>query len=115
MHELSVAAALLRQVESEAVRKNATSVRSVTVRLGALSGVDPDLLETAYAVARANTLCAEAELRVVRVPVQWTCPVCEEAVPEGAELSCPACGLSAVLKRGDELLLEQIELEVVDV
>jgi hydrogenase nickel insertion protein HypA len=115
MHEFSVAQALLSQVEREARRRDAVAVSAVHVRIGELSGVVPELLEQAYTLCRAGTLCAEAELRVTAVPVEWECPSCGGALAGGQVLRCAACGLPARLRRGDDLVLERIEMEVADV
>ena len=47
MHEYSIVGALVEQVESEARQRNATYVRRIRVRIGDLSGVDPELLASA--------------------------------------------------------------------
>jgi hydrogenase nickel incorporation protein HypA/HybF len=115
MHEYSVAQALVGQVEREARRRDAVAVSAVHVRIGGLSGVVPELLEQAYTLCRAGTLCAGAELRVVAVPVEWECPSCGGVLAGGQVLQCASCGLPARLRQGDELVLERIEMEVADV
>ena len=42
----------------------------------------------------------------------WGCPACAASIPAGAVLRCAACGASAKLLSGDEIILEQIEMEV---
>jgi len=46
------------------------------------------------------------------VPAAWGCPACGEAVQPGLALRCPRCDLPAKLTRGDEILLDRIEMEV---
>ena len=61
MHELSVCNALISQVEAIAREHGAGRVESITLQLGALSGVEPPLLERAYPLAAAGTLADGAE------------------------------------------------------
>lgn len=114
MHEISVATALLRQVEEEASKRQASAVQRITVRVGALSGVDVQLLQTAYQACRASTLCARAVLEIVQVPARWSCSRCAAEVA-GGTLTCSQCRRPASLSGGDELLLDTIEMEVAHV
>ena len=112
MHEYSLVQALLQRVEEEARSRDATAVHRVTVRIGPLAGVEPDLFSTAYELCRAGTLCDGAELVIEGDEVAWSCGACGAPVPAGASLACPACGWPARLAGGDALILERIELEV---
>ena len=111
MHEYSLVRALVDRVEQEARARRATAVSRLAVRIGALSGVEPDLLASAFTLCREGIL-AGAELDIRRSEAAWSCPDCESAIPEGAPLRCPACDAPAKLVSGDEILLERIEMEV---
>jgi hydrogenase nickel incorporation protein HypA/HybF len=113
MHEYSLVEALIRRVEEEARRRQAVAVHGLSVRIGELAGVEPDLFQTAYDTFRAGTLCEKATLTLRRVPAGWTCPSCRQAIPRGAALRCAACGQPARLDEGsDALTLDAIDLEV---
>jgi hydrogenase nickel incorporation protein HypA/HybF len=112
VHEYSIVGALLHQVETEALARGATSVGRVRVALGELSGVDPELLETAYRTFRERTFCRDAELQIRTVPACWVCPSCGRTFARGEALRCLPCQAPARLESGDEILLEQIEMEV---
>jgi hydrogenase nickel insertion protein HypA len=112
MHEYSIVQALLARVEEEARRHNASSVRRLHVRIGELSGVERDLLATAYEVFRERTLCEGADLTIRPVAARWSCPRCDDPIPRGAILRCSACGVPARLCEGDEIVLDRIEMEV---
>lgn len=116
MHELAVCEELLARVRSEARSRRAGSVGRITVRLGPLSGVEPDLLEQAFSIARAGAYTATAELILETAPVRIRCRSCEQSSEAAANrLVCPACGDFRVdLIGGDELLLASIELHGVD-
>jgi hydrogenase nickel incorporation protein HypA/HybF len=113
VHEYSLVEALVRRVEEEAHRRGALTIHSLSVRVGELSGVDPDLFRTAYETFRAGTLCAQAPVRLTRVAATWSCPRCKAAIPRGAVLRCKACGIPAQLDQGsDALILDEIDMEV---
>ena len=112
MHEYSIVEALLARVDAEARARGATAVHRLIVRIGELSGVEIDLLATAFATFRDRTICAHADLDVRPVAAVWTCPVCREEIERGSMLQCGACGVPARLTRGDEILLDRIEMEV---
>jgi hydrogenase nickel insertion protein HypA len=115
MHEYAIVSALFDQIEAHAKGAHAAGVTRVTVALGEMSGVDRGLFETAFGVFRARTICAGAELSVRSVPAAWVCPRCKAELAPGAPLRCMRCNAPAKLARGDEIVLERIEMEVSDV
>lgn len=113
MHELAICQALMNQVESIAVERNARSVVSIVVGMGPLSGVEAQLLKHAYPVASAGTVAEGAELVIEDLPVRIKCTQCgneSDALPN--KLVCKDCGdWRTTLISGDELILMRIELE----
>jgi hydrogenase nickel incorporation protein HypA/HybF len=68
MHEVSLVHALFDQAD-RAVRSHAPrDVRLVRVRIGAMSGVEPELFVTAFDGVRTERGYAAAELEVVHAP-----------------------------------------------
>lgn len=112
MHEYSIVQSLIERVEAEARRYGATSVQRLHLRIGESSGVEVELLATAFATFRERSLCAEAELAIEPVPVSWKCPRCGRDIAPGEILRCPVCVTPARLSGGDEIVLERIEMEV---
>jgi hydrogenase nickel incorporation protein HypA/HybF len=116
MHELSVCQSLLEQVERIAADHGAERVERIRVRIGPLSGVEADLLRSAYPLAAAGTIAEGAELDIEPAPVLVHCVTCgaeTEATPN--RLLCGACGdWHTRLVSGDELLLASLELSVPD-
>lgn len=113
MHEYSLILSLLSRVEDEARRRGALRVHALAIRVGDLSGVDPELLAGAWELAREGTPCAAAELRVKRVPAAWSCPRCQRLFAPGEVLRCAPCDAPARLSDGaDALTLDSIEMEV---
>lgn len=113
MHEYSLVQALVERVEEEAAKRSAVAVHRLTIRIGELSGVDPELLQTAYDTFREGTICARATLALERVAASWSCPRCGRRIATGAALRCAECGEPARLDEGgDALMLAHIEMEV---
>lgn len=112
MHEYSIVQALLDKVEAEAAARHATSIHAIRVRIGELSGVENDLLRSAYTLFRERTPCEHAELVIEPVPALWSCPGCNQAIERGRILRCPDCDRPARLVEGDEIFLDRIEMEV---
>ena len=111
MHEYSIVQSLVDAVEA-AVKSKTTPVHRIEVRIGDLSGVDHELLATAFEVFRAGTCCDRATMTIDRVPVLWQCPRCARDIAKGAVLRCLSCNEPAQLASGDEIILQRIELEV---
>ncbi len=114
MHEVSLVQSLLSRVENEARARHATAVHRVTVRIGSMGGVEPELFATAFDACRTGTICETAELEVVLEDTNWSCPHCGSAIATGEKLVCLDCGWPARLDRGDALILERVEMEVPD-
>jgi hydrogenase nickel incorporation protein HypA/HybF len=113
VHELSLVASVFDLLEEKAREHGASRVTKVVLKVGAMSGVVPDLLETAFDTYKAGTLAEGARLVIVAVPVKLRCPDCGGAtVREEADFSCAACGSRRVeVAEGRELVVETIDLE----
>ena len=112
MHEYSIVQALLERVAAEARARQAIAVHRLSVRIGELSGVEVDLLTSAYETFRERTICERATLDLQRVPARWECPACGSAIARGDVLTCASCARPARLVQGDEIMLDRIEMEV---
>jgi len=112
MHELSVCRSMLRQVVQIARQHGATAVTAVRVRIGPLSGIEPQLLREAFPIAAAGGMADGARLVVESVPIRVRCRDCgSESDARANRLLCARCGSwKTRLIAGDELLLESVEL-----
>ena len=115
MHEYSIVASLIDRVEHEAGVDGATRVNRLYVAIGELSGVERELLQTAFETFRERSICGNAELSIRWVAARWTCPDCVQELDPEAVLRCRLCGRPAKLRCGDEIVLERIEMEAPDV
>jgi hydrogenase nickel incorporation protein HypA/HybF len=112
MHERSLAAALLRQVEAHAAAQGALRVEEVCVKLGPLAGVEPLLLESAFGELAAGSIAAGAVLRFNEVPLVAGCRDCgREFEVERFRFRCPDCSSGkTTLLQGDSVILESINV-----
>lgn len=109
---MSVCQALLMQVATIARQRGATTVVSITVEVGPLSGVDSAQLQLAFAVMRVGSRSAAAALVIAQATVEVRCLVCgaESETPVN-RLVCGTCGgFRTQVIAGDELRLRQVEL-----
>ncbi len=116
MHELSLCQDLIGQVTELARRHGARSVAAIRVQIGQLAGVEPLLLESAFTIARAGTVAAQAELATEIIPPRVCCMACgDESLASPSNLRCATCGSNDTrLMQGGELILARVELEVED-
>ena len=112
MHEFAVCQDMLRQIETIAADEQAAAVEVITVRIGPLSGIEPQLLSQAFPLAAAGTVAENAELIIEALPIKVKCQLCgaeTEAKPN--RLICGQCGdYHTQLLSGDEMLLASLEL-----
>ena len=113
MHELSIAAALVEQVGAVVTEHDAGRARRVAVRIGSLSGVDPEALRMAFPVAAEGTACGNAELEIEFVAASILCRACgAETAPDIPFAVCERCGSTDVdVRGGADLLLTRVEMD----
>ena len=113
MHELAVCQSIVDQVSHIAAEHQSTLVEKIYLQIGPLSGVEPDLLESAFPFACANTAAANAQLIISRLPIRVRCKTCHaETEATANRLVCGACGdWQTTLISGNEMLLERVELQ----
>ncbi len=113
MHELSVCMALLDQVNAIAEERDARRVTRIELTVGPLSGIEIDLLESAWPIASAGTLADGADFAVEATPVVVHCSVCgAETQAQSNNLVCGQCGAHQTrIVSGEEMILQRVELE----
>lgn len=113
MHELGMAESILDLVRQHVPLGQSSRVRAIRVRVGELSGVQPESLDFCFGAIVAGTPFAQAFLAIEPVAARGRCADC--GTPFGmasARLVCPACGGSRVaLTSGRELQVVEVELE----
>ena len=113
MHELSIAMSILDSVQEEVDRRNCGSVEAIHLRIGALSGVVPDALRSAYELAAEQTPYASTRLMIEEVPIVIYCAACARNQPIVSSnwFCCPECNTpSNQIVSGRELEITALEL-----
>jgi hydrogenase nickel incorporation protein HypA/HybF len=112
MHELALMEELQRIALATAAAQGAQRIHTVMLRVGRLSGVDPDALAFAFKVVMAGGISQGATLELEVVPTQCRCGGCGQRFePVDVIFACPICGeLSADVLRGRELELTGLEV-----
>ena len=141
MHELSIAEAILDAVHSEAEKRPGAHIARVAVRVGALSGVEPEALTFGFECLVRGTDLEPLALVIEPVPRRQRCPACDLTfdVPDakieilgsdvgsantasvdsgprtpdfGPPLACPRCANAhTLLAGGEELDIAYLEVE----
>ncbi|MFF3214317.1 hydrogenase maturation nickel metallochaperone HypA [Streptomyces sp. NPDC002886] len=112
MHEMSIAMAVVGQVEEAAEAAGASGVTVVRLQVGELAGVVPDALAFCFELACVGTVLDGAELVTEPVRARALCTSCtgEWAVGMPPRLCCPDCGSAAHVE-----LLSGRELQILSV
>jgi hydrogenase nickel incorporation protein HypA/HybF len=110
VHELSIAESVVRVASRHARGRRVTKV---TVKAGHLRQVVPSALEFAFELVAEGTALEGAELEIEEVAAAGRCRECgAESELSTFPLSCTRCGsLDLELTRGEELLVDSLELE----
>lgn len=102
----------LEAAENHTRQAGATRIHRLVLRVGALSGVVPEALESAFAVLAPGSLAEGARLEIESVGILGWCESCQKEFPCGDLINnCPQCGEpTAAIRRGRELELAQLEI-----
>jgi hydrogenase nickel incorporation protein HypA/HybF len=113
MHELGIANSVLEAVQTEAALHPGARPVKVALRVGELSGVDPDALSFSFEVLVAGTPWERLALQIETKPREHRCPSCGVTFRvTDYNFACPECGvLRTACISGDELELAYLEFE----
>ncbi len=112
MHELSIAMSILEVVREEVAQRRC-HVEAIHLKIGALSGVVPEALASAYELARYDTEFETCRLVIEDVPAVGYCPACTADRPAQSAgwLRCAECdGVLSELRQGRELQVSALEI-----
>lgn len=112
MHELGIVFHILRTVNEVAEKNNLHEISSVTLELGEVSGVVPELLTDCWqwAVRKETGAVHEASLQIEPIAAVTLCEDCQKTystVQSGR--ICPHCGSeNTFLQTGNEITVKDI-------
>jgi hydrogenase nickel incorporation protein HypA/HybF len=112
MHEIGLMENALAIALDYATREQATRIHEIALRVGTLSGVEPDALRFAFDMVTQGTIAEQAQLRIETFPTVCYCPHCQtEFQPTDWGYDCPTCQTwSASIVQGKELELASLEV-----
>ncbi|MCM2369700.1 hydrogenase maturation nickel metallochaperone HypA/HybF [Aporhodopirellula aestuarii] len=113
MHEMSLVRSLIRQVDLIAAENGGGSVREVSVEIGPLSGVESELVQSAFDQVIAESHESPMTLTIRETPLVVHCLQCEDDCEiDNFIFRCLRCGSGHVrVIRGDEFRIASITLD----
>jgi hydrogenase nickel incorporation protein HypA/HybF len=113
VHELSIASAILDRAKAVSEQNGNARVIKVALRIGEISGVEPDALRFGFEVLCRDTPMQDTALHIDLSRRRQRCRACDaEFEPESLLTTCPRCGGGdSVCIAGQELDVMFIELE----
>jgi len=113
LHELSLTISMIEIAEEHARREDATTITSLTMEIGALSGVTPEAVEFAFEACSKGTLADGATLEILKIPALGRCRECsKECFMESLYDGCFECGSNAIdILQGQEMALTELEID----
>lgn len=111
MHEVGLMHEALRLALDHAKRAGATHLHGLSLRVGALSGVEAEALRLAFEVVSPGTEAEGAVLVIEEVPVECWCSGCEASfLPTDSVFRCMRCQrISDDIRLGREFDLTRVE------
>lgn len=115
MHELSYTRSILDAVVSSAEKAQAKKVKSVHLVIGEVRDIVDELFCGCFAYLAKNTIAADAQVFIERIPLTLFCHTCNETFHADAfssrAITCPNCGKDDYeIRGGMEFRIESIEI-----
>ena len=113
MHELGVVFHCIKEVNEIAAENKVARVNSVTIQLGEVSTVIPELFEDCWNWAvKKETVLKDAKIHIERIDAVTFCEDCKQEYPTVKYgKTCPHCGsLNTYLVQGNEFMIKEIEV-----
>lgn len=113
MHEMGLAAEIIRIAEAEAEVAGGGMVSVLRMRIGEWAGVEAESLRFALEVLGEGTLLAGCRVEIERVEPRFRCGACGATYAgDGYFAPCSGCGAGGgELVQGDELTVAELEVE----
>ncbi|MGB8703097.1 MAG: hydrogenase maturation nickel metallochaperone HypA [Thermosynechococcaceae cyanobacterium] len=112
MHEVGLMENALAIALDYATREHASRIHQIALRVGDLSGVEPDALRFAFDVVAQGTIAEQAQLNIESCPTLCYCNTCQTPFrPRELGYECPTCQTwSTSILQGEELELASLEV-----
>lgn len=113
MHEMSIAEGIVDIALQTLAANNGTIIHAIQLRLGVMSGVEPEALQFCFAAVTKHTAAAEAVLQIEMIPLRGKCLDCDcEFSVADYVFKCPHCESLAIQTiTGRELQVASIDMD----
>jgi hydrogenase nickel incorporation protein HypA/HybF len=113
VHEMSIVMSLVELCERHAKAQCASVVHRVFIRIGTQSGVEPDMLHSAFDTFKNGTICEGATCVMEVQDVMVKCRQCgAQFDPKIHDYTCPECHrMDSEVIAGHEMHLMSLEME----
>ena len=113
MHELSLAAEVIKIAEYEAGRNNANLVSEITIEAGSFSGVEIDAFKSALEILAEGTVLSKASLNILKIKGKGYCQSCDlEFEMDNRIDTCPVCNsFPSEIRSGYEFRVKSLVVE----
>ena len=112
MHEMALAEGIVDVALDAAKANGGGKVLEVGLKIGDMTGVEIEALNTAFHILTRETLLKDAALKIERMPLVVRCDACDEEREQSVyNFFCKKCGGVLKLVSGRELQVAYINME----
>ncbi|MBO6304351.1 MAG: hydrogenase maturation nickel metallochaperone HypA [Selenomonadaceae bacterium] len=112
MHEMALAEGIVDVALDAAKENGGGKVLEVGLKIGDMTGVETEALNTAFHILTRETLLKDAALKIERMPLIVRCDSCDEEREQSVyNFFCKKCGGVLKLVSGRELQVAYINME----
>ncbi|MDD2205749.1 MAG: hydrogenase maturation nickel metallochaperone HypA [Aminobacterium sp.] len=113
MHEMSLVESVIESLLQLKEQYGWERVEKVTLHVGAMRQVIPDVMIFAYQIATEHTPLEGSKMEIIEVPMHFRCKKClKEWGEDQMDFVCPFCGgFDVDVLSGMELDIESVEVQ----
>ena len=113
MHELAITEGIMDAAIPKAKEAGAKRILEIRLKIGELSGVMPECIETYFNIVSAGTIAEGAKIVSETIKVGINCPDCGyDGDADRKKIRCPKCGgINFKIVRGREYFVDSLEVE----
>jgi hydrogenase nickel incorporation protein HypA/HybF len=114
MHELPITESIVRICSEEAKKHNVKKVNEIKIKVGELSGLVPECLQSYFDIVSKDTIIQGAKLNIIKIPIIMECTECRARIElqKAKENCCAVCGSTKLkMVNGNEYYIDSMEVD----